>query len=498
MKKLTQILGIAALTCMSFTTACGSANTATQAESTGDETEIIETASSDLTFADLSHYSFSLGSGAGAFATELTIEKDGYFHGMYHDSDMGDTGEGYDNGTVYTSHFSGHFTDLTKTDDTVWTTKIADISYQDTVGETQIDVYEQIRYIYTSVFDAGTTMQVYWKGTPTADLSENMINQLKNRQGNIDDESALSMPMLANVTTEDAFYSYERETPYEEATSLLSSYQNSYDELETLTQQATTQGDMNLLAQKMYENSDTCLNSIWNLVRYNTDEDEFTTILEEQRTWIAQKEAAKESIYAEWGGGSGEPLAEYSALTEMTMERCKVLTEYLAEDNVSASGTWQATIDSDNAQKILLSNLSDGTTKELTVEDSLLLATAVDELRWFDDNMLAVISHVNPSLECLSVYDVNSMELVVEKYGDCFQWASDDDTDLYYIEHTPHFSDEVGAEYIINYEGEIIYQTSVGETLSELAVSSDGETLSFLIQGAEEARQGNVLLEQNK
>ena len=33
---------------------------------------------------------------------------------------MGSTGDGYDHGTLYYSEFSGHFTDLTKVDDTTY------------------------------------------------------------------------------------------------------------------------------------------------------------------------------------------------------------------------------------------------------------------------------------------------------------------------------------------------------------------------------------------
>ena len=40
-------------------------------------------------------------SGAGAWSDDLTLCPDGQFFGAYHDSDAGDTGEGYPNGTHY-------------------------------------------------------------------------------------------------------------------------------------------------------------------------------------------------------------------------------------------------------------------------------------------------------------------------------------------------------------------------------------------------------------
>ena len=91
-----------------------------------------------LTFEALSRYTFEFSSGAGAWSTYFTIEKDGSFAGNYHDSDMGDTGDGYGNGTLYYSDFSGHFTDLTKVDDTTYEMTLSDIAYQNTVGETEI------------------------------------------------------------------------------------------------------------------------------------------------------------------------------------------------------------------------------------------------------------------------------------------------------------------------------------------------------------------------
>ena len=48
-------------------------------------------------------------SGAGAWRTVLTLNADGSFRGQYSDANMGETGEGYPNGTVYLCSFSGRF-----------------------------------------------------------------------------------------------------------------------------------------------------------------------------------------------------------------------------------------------------------------------------------------------------------------------------------------------------------------------------------------------------
>ena len=44
-------------------------------------------------------------SGAGAWGTVLELAPDGAFTGSFHDTNMGETGEGYPNGTVYLCSF---------------------------------------------------------------------------------------------------------------------------------------------------------------------------------------------------------------------------------------------------------------------------------------------------------------------------------------------------------------------------------------------------------
>lgn len=53
---------------------------------------------------------FTFSSGAGGWATEITLNDDGNFNGQYYDFEMGDRGDEYPNGTVYISNFSGKFT----------------------------------------------------------------------------------------------------------------------------------------------------------------------------------------------------------------------------------------------------------------------------------------------------------------------------------------------------------------------------------------------------
>ena len=52
---------------------------------------------------------FLFSSGAGAWGTRLTLNADGSFEGQFSDSNMGETGKDYPNGTVYLCSFTGRF-----------------------------------------------------------------------------------------------------------------------------------------------------------------------------------------------------------------------------------------------------------------------------------------------------------------------------------------------------------------------------------------------------
>lgn len=60
-------------------------------------------------------YAFS--AGAGAWATILTVSADGSFSADYHDSNMGDTGDGYPNGSLLVASGTGKFTYSKRNDD---------------------------------------------------------------------------------------------------------------------------------------------------------------------------------------------------------------------------------------------------------------------------------------------------------------------------------------------------------------------------------------------
>ena len=69
----------------------------------------VQNSAGEEVFERLDGTTFYFLSGAGAWSTELVFSSDGSFTGYYHDTDMGDCGMGYPNGTRYECDFSGTF-----------------------------------------------------------------------------------------------------------------------------------------------------------------------------------------------------------------------------------------------------------------------------------------------------------------------------------------------------------------------------------------------------
>lgn len=150
----------------------------------------------DLTFA----------SGAGAWCTGLTLERDGSFAGMYHDSEMGDQGEGYPNGSCYISTFSGRFGDIRQVDDHTWAMSLEELTVQETPGEEWIE--EGIRYIASEAYglEKGTEFFLYSPETPAEGLDEEFLTWWP--RWNAEDTGTLNCWGLWNQEMGYGFFTY--------------------------------------------------------------------------------------------------------------------------------------------------------------------------------------------------------------------------------------------------------------------------------------------------
>ncbi|MBQ8198515.1 MAG: DUF1311 domain-containing protein [Lachnospiraceae bacterium] len=277
-------------------------------------------------FEELSKCQFWYSSGAGGWGEEFVIEKDGCLRGKCHDSDMGDNGEGYENGTIYFADYSGRFTEVEKVDEYTYRMKLADMEYKNEVGTEEI--VDGTRYVYTESFALGENdmFYVYMPGTPVSGFSEDVWMWL--RSGN-ESETELTMIAIVDEKNGHGICSYERMSPVEDARMNYDSYKESYDYYSKKASEGMTTLEMRESASQMYEVSDECLNYLWQIIRYNVEEAEYDEILTQQREWIRKKEETAAAVKEEWGQGTLGPVIYMDTLAEMTMERCAQLLAYI-------------------------------------------------------------------------------------------------------------------------------------------------------------------------
>ena len=104
----------------------------------------------DLPFASLKDVEFYFASGVGGWSTSLTIEPDGSFSGNYHDSDMGDAGDDYPNGTVYCCSFSGTLSILQQVDEHSWMIRVDSLTLNEEPGQETVE--DGFRYITAEAY----------------------------------------------------------------------------------------------------------------------------------------------------------------------------------------------------------------------------------------------------------------------------------------------------------------------------------------------------------
>ena len=348
-------------------------------EDTEMESEMVSSTEAEreegFSFADVADREFFFSSGAGGWCTVLYIDEDGTFEGNYHDSDMGSTGEGYPNGTLYYCDFKGSFTEPQKVNDYTYKFQIKEISFADEVGKEENK--DGIHYIYSDAYglDDSEYFFMYLPGTPLAELSEEFLRWIgyyNGMEGTTDTE--LPFYALYNVEQEYGFYDYsqensdgvssgnEEENPNgmsfegegensngtnsdsnegvgngaggvsrakELAEASLRGAKERVDVLEEKLESGyLSQMEMNQTSYKIYTIWDDQLNYIWKLMKENLSEDQMKDILTEQRAWIKEKEQKVKETGAECEGGSLQPLLENTEAAELTRERAYELLDY--------------------------------------------------------------------------------------------------------------------------------------------------------------------------
>ncbi len=147
-------------------------------------------------------------SGAGAWGTTLAVNRDGSFEGHYHDSEMGEQGEGYPNGSVYISNFSGTFTNIKKVNGHTWSMTLGEVDTQHEVGEEWIE--EEIRYVASVPYglDGGKEFLLYLPQTPVEELDELFLSWWPNYYPEETRPETLSCYGIYNVEAESGFFTW--------------------------------------------------------------------------------------------------------------------------------------------------------------------------------------------------------------------------------------------------------------------------------------------------
>lgn len=154
---------------------------------------------------------FDFSSGAGGWGTHFDLNPDGTFTGQYHDSEMGDVGEGYSNGTVYICNFNGKFTTPKQIDEYTYSMKL---EYLNTEETSRKEYYEdEIRYIYSEPygFDKADEFLIYFPGIHLSDLPDEFVSWLRAFL-NVETTEILPYYGIYNVGGEEGFVAYDSGT----------------------------------------------------------------------------------------------------------------------------------------------------------------------------------------------------------------------------------------------------------------------------------------------
>lgn len=141
-----------------------------------ENTESAENAQkTDSLFETLAGQDWVFSSGVGAWSTELKILADGSFTGKYHDSEMGETGEGYPDGTVYGCTFSGRLSLAGQADEYAWKLQVDSLALDE--GQVKEAVEDGIRYVTAEPYglSEGDEMLLHRPGTPVSALTEDQL-----------------------------------------------------------------------------------------------------------------------------------------------------------------------------------------------------------------------------------------------------------------------------------------------------------------------------------
>jgi len=118
---------------------------------------------------------FTFASGAGGWSTGLSIAPDGTFTAFYHDSNMGEVGEDFPNGTVYYCDFSGRFGSVSRLDDFTYSMRLLELTPALPPEQTYYE--DGIRFVSSIPYglENADEILVYFPGAQVSRLPEDFV-----------------------------------------------------------------------------------------------------------------------------------------------------------------------------------------------------------------------------------------------------------------------------------------------------------------------------------
>ena len=158
-------------------------------------------------FSELEGVTLVFSSGAGGWFTQLDMGPDGSFTGSFRDSEMGEFGPDYPNGTVFFCDFSGTFAVTEQCSDWEYILEISSLE----LGQAEDESYIQdgVRYKAAGPYglNGAEELRLYCPGAPTSELPAAFVEWISMPRAWSQEDIPAELPFwgLYNVTQEQGF-----------------------------------------------------------------------------------------------------------------------------------------------------------------------------------------------------------------------------------------------------------------------------------------------------
>lgn len=296
-------------------------------EETAEEQAETEVACEDtFSFARLKQLNFYFASGVGGWATELAINGDGSFSGVYFDGEMGVCGEEFPNGTEYRCDFTGQFSTPVKVNDYTYSVRLDALTYEKTAGTEEI--IDGKRYCYSDAYglDGAEEILIYLPDAPLEELPEEYRGWVGYYDLSNAEESGLPYYGLYNVAEQCGFSSYDIVDALKTTIAYTEDIADSLED--SIRNDPLTQLEYNEKTKELYDLWDDGLNQVWNVLKRTRDAEAMSLLTKEEKMWIALKEQTVAEAGAAYEGSSIQSMIMNQKAAEMTRARVHELMEY--------------------------------------------------------------------------------------------------------------------------------------------------------------------------